>query len=104
MTPGFVFFNLQLFTLVSDLYCTGTMRDMKRWVYEIHSTFIVRDAPLAIKLDDSVVEGIENILKVCVWDLCDSQYISDITSALPPYIDISTRGIISPLSLHETCL
>lgn len=57
---------MQLFTLISDLYSTGTMRDMKRWAYEIHSTFVVPDAPLAIKLDDSVVEGIENILKVCV--------------------------------------
>lgn len=65
-------FSSQLFTLVSDLYSTGSLRDMKRWAYEIHSTFVVRDAPLAIKLDDSIIETIENVLKVggCwPWDL-----------------------------------
>jgi len=56
---------LQLFTLVSDLYMNGTAKDMRRWAYEIHSTFILKDAPLAIKLEDGVIETIEFTLKVC---------------------------------------
>lgn len=42
----------------------GSIKDMRRWAYEIISTFIVKNAPLAIKLDDVVIEAIENTLKV----------------------------------------
>ena len=37
---------------------------MRRWAYEIHSTFILKDAPLAIKFSDDIVEAIENTLNV----------------------------------------
>lgn len=54
----------------------GSVREMKKWAYEIHSTFIVKDAPLDIKLDEVIVETIENMLKVCSlyiyqWVQCD---------------------------------
>ena len=39
---------------------------MRRWAYEIHSTFILKDAPLDIKLSDAIVEDIENLLNVSV--------------------------------------
>ena len=39
---------------------------MRRWAYEIHSTFILKDAPLAIKFSDDIVEAIENTLNVCM--------------------------------------
>lgn len=49
---------------MSDLYQAGSLRDMKKWAYELHSTFTVRDAPLAVKLDEPVIGAIENTLKV----------------------------------------
>ena len=34
----------QFFYLISDLYKEGNAKDMRRWAYEIHSTFLVPDA------------------------------------------------------------
>ena len=35
---------LQLFYLLTDLYKEGNVKEMKKWAYEIHSTFLVPDA------------------------------------------------------------
>ena len=37
---------------------------MRRWAYEIHSTFTVKEAPLDIKLEEAIIDTIENTLKV----------------------------------------
>lgn len=37
-------FLLQLFYLLTDLYKEGNVKEMKKWAYEIHSTFLVPDA------------------------------------------------------------
>lgn len=36
-----------LFYLITDLYKKGTVKDMRKWAYEIHSTFLVPTAPLS---------------------------------------------------------
>lgn len=36
-----------LFYLITDLYKKGNVKDMRKWAYEIHSTFLVPTAPLA---------------------------------------------------------
>lgn len=35
---------LQLFYLVTDLYKEGSAKEMKKWAYEIHSSFLVPGA------------------------------------------------------------
>lgn len=35
-----------LFYLITDLYKEGNVKDMRKWAYEIHSTFVVPTAPL----------------------------------------------------------
>jgi len=35
---------LQLFYLVTDLYKEGNAKEMKKWAYEIHSSFLVPGA------------------------------------------------------------
>lgn len=35
-----------LFYLITDLYKKGNVKDMRKWAYEIHSTFLVPTAPL----------------------------------------------------------
>jgi hypothetical protein len=39
-----------LFYLISDLYKDGNAKDMRKWAYEIHSTFLVPTAVSAFKL------------------------------------------------------
>lgn len=36
-----------LFYLITDLYKKGNVKDMRKWAYEIHSTFLVPSAPLS---------------------------------------------------------
>ena len=43
---------------------SGSLKDMRRWAYEIHSTFTVKEAPLDIKLEEAIIDTIENTLKV----------------------------------------
>lgn len=36
-----------LFYLITDLYKKGNVKEMRKWAYEIHSTFLIPTAPLA---------------------------------------------------------
>lgn len=36
-----------LFYMITDLYKKGNVKDMRKWAYEIHSTFLVPTAPLS---------------------------------------------------------
>ena len=38
------FCDVQFFHLITDLYKEGTAKDMKKWAYEIHSTYLVPNA------------------------------------------------------------
>ncbi|XP_066280564.1 rho guanine nucleotide exchange factor 11-like isoform X10 [Branchiostoma lanceolatum] len=51
------------FIVVTDSYKTGTMKEMRKWAYEIHSTFLVASAPLRIHVDDGIVRAIDEALK-----------------------------------------
>ncbi|KAL3887292.1 hypothetical protein ACJMK2_027235, partial [Sinanodonta woodiana] len=54
-----------LFYLMANYYnqAQGNTKDLKKWAYEIHSTFLVHQAPLKVKLDDSVVTSIDQTLQ-----------------------------------------
>ncbi|XP_037917502.1 uncharacterized protein LOC119655610 isoform X4 [Hermetia illucens] len=53
-----------LFYLITDLYKEGTAKDMRKWAYEIHSTFLVPSAPLLwFKVDESLAREVDNILQ-----------------------------------------
>lgn len=48
-----------LFYLITDLYKKGNVKDMRKWAYEIHSTFLVPTSPLAFFPDtDNMCETI----------------------------------------------
>ncbi|XP_043228876.1 rho guanine nucleotide exchange factor 11-like isoform X13 [Amphibalanus amphitrite] len=47
------------FYLISDLYKEGNAKDMRRWAYEIHSTFLVPDAVMRV---NGIEEG--SLLKI----------------------------------------
>ncbi|XP_078675940.1 rho guanine nucleotide exchange factor 12-like isoform X10 [Branchiostoma floridae x Branchiostoma belcheri] len=51
------------FIIVTDSYKNGTMKEMRKWAYEIHSTFLVASAPLRIHVDDGIVRAIDEALK-----------------------------------------
>ncbi len=42
----------QFFYLVTDKYMDGTLRELQKWAYEIHSSFLVPGAPLRIPLEE----------------------------------------------------
>lgn len=53
-----------LFYLISGLYKEGTVKDMRKWAYEIHSTFLVPRAPLMWEgVDESLAREVDDVLQ-----------------------------------------
>ncbi|XP_041470960.1 rho guanine nucleotide exchange factor 12-like isoform X1 [Lytechinus variegatus] len=50
------------FYLVTDSYASGNLRDMKKWVYDIFSTFLGSGGPLRIQMSESLVNNIEHTI------------------------------------------
>lgn len=53
------------FYLITDLYKRGNLKDMRKWVYEIYSSFLAPDAPMQIfsaEIQELVVNTIESKL------------------------------------------
>ncbi|XP_070547722.1 rho guanine nucleotide exchange factor 11-like isoform X9 [Ptychodera flava] len=55
--PSAVFFYL-----VTDSYSTGNLKEMKKWAYEIFSTFLAPSAPLRIEVDESIIQTIDDTI------------------------------------------
>ncbi|KFM79191.1 Rho guanine nucleotide exchange factor 11, partial [Stegodyphus mimosarum] len=52
------------FYLISDMYEQGSGRDMKKWAYEIHSSFLVPGAPLKVSsVDETILHEIDEVLQ-----------------------------------------
>ncbi|CAL7948274.1 unnamed protein product [Xylocopa violacea] len=52
-----------LFYLVTDLYKEGNAKEMRKWAYEIHSSFLVPGAPLRLhNVDENVAHEIDDVL------------------------------------------
>ncbi|XP_076036455.1 uncharacterized protein LOC143022226 isoform X2 [Oratosquilla oratoria] len=52
------------FYLITDLYKEGIGKEMKRWAYEIHSSFLLPGAPLRLSnIDESVLREIDQTLQ-----------------------------------------
>lgn len=53
-----------LFYLITGLYKEGTAKDMRKWVYEIHSTFLVPRAPLSwYRQDEMLAREVDAVLQ-----------------------------------------
>lgn len=53
-----------LFYLITGLYKDGAAKDMRKWVYEIHSTFLVPRAPLSwYRQDENLAREIDAVLQ-----------------------------------------
>ncbi|XP_025425512.1 rho guanine nucleotide exchange factor 11-like isoform X3 [Sipha flava] len=53
-----------LFYLVTNLFKEGNAKEMKKWAYEIHSSFLVPCAPLRLNnIEDNIVREIDDILQ-----------------------------------------
>ncbi|XP_032229131.1 rho guanine nucleotide exchange factor 12 isoform X5 [Nematostella vectensis] len=50
------------FWLVTESYRDGNLKEMKKWSYEIYSTFLAEKAPLKIVIDRGIVQAIESTL------------------------------------------
>ncbi|XP_016988743.1 uncharacterized protein LOC108051233 isoform X2 [Drosophila rhopaloa] len=54
-----------LFYLITELYKEGTSKDMRKWAYEIHSTFLVPRAPLSwYRQDELLAREVDNVLQL----------------------------------------
>ncbi|GFO33630.1 rho guanine nucleotide exchange factor 12-like, partial [Plakobranchus ocellatus] len=53
-----------LFHIISDSFnrVSGSAKELRKWAYEIYSTFIAQMAPLCIGVDDSIINQIDSIL------------------------------------------
>uniref|UniRef100_A0A182VH61 Regulator of G protein signalling-like domain-containing protein n=1 Tax=Anopheles merus TaxID=30066 RepID=A0A182VH61_ANOME len=53
-----------LFYMITMLYKEGTVKDMRKWAYEIHSTFLVPGAPLlCANVDEALARDIDDVLQ-----------------------------------------
>lgn len=55
-----------LFYLITGLYKDGTAKDMRKWAYEIHSTFLVPRAPLLwckVNESETLARDVDNVLQ-----------------------------------------
>ncbi|GAB0090164.1 uncharacterized protein DMENIID0001_048560 [Sergentomyia squamirostris] len=53
-----------LFYLITGLYKEGSVKDMRKWAYEIHSTFLVPQAPLLwANVDESLAREVDDVLQ-----------------------------------------
>lgn len=53
-----------LFYLITSLYKEGTVKDMRKWAYEIHSTFLVPRAPLLwCDVDVNMLREVDDVLQ-----------------------------------------
>ncbi|XP_055706174.1 rho guanine nucleotide exchange factor 12 isoform X6 [Phlebotomus papatasi] len=53
-----------LFYLITGLYKEGSVKDMRKWAYEIHSTFLVPQAPLLWStVDESLAREVDDVLQ-----------------------------------------
>jgi Rho guanine nucleotide exchange factor 12 len=48
-------FPFQFFYLITENYKLGALKEMQKWAYEIHSSFVVPGAPLRIPNVEQVV-------------------------------------------------
>uniref|UniRef100_A0A0B7BJT6 Rho guanine nucleotide exchange factor 11 n=1 Tax=Arion vulgaris TaxID=1028688 RepID=A0A0B7BJT6_9EUPU len=53
-----------LFHIISDLYSRspGSNKELRKWAYEMFSTFIYKLAPLSISVEDNIISQIDSIL------------------------------------------
>lgn len=52
-----------LFYLITRIYRDGTAKDMRKWAYEIHSTFLVPGAPLQLpNVDENIAHEVDEVL------------------------------------------
>ncbi|KAL7288905.1 hypothetical protein TKK_0016873 [Trichogramma kaykai] len=52
-----------LFYLITDQYKEGNAKEMRKWAYEIHSSFLVPGAPLRLNnVDENVAREIDDVL------------------------------------------
>ncbi|KAL5274603.1 ARHGEF12 family protein [Megaselia abdita] len=53
-----------LFYLITDLFKEGNLKELRKWAYEIHSTFLVPSAPLAwFNVDESLINEVDMTLQ-----------------------------------------
>ncbi|KAI4470985.1 rho guanine nucleotide exchange factor 2 isoform d [Holotrichia oblita] len=55
--------NSLLFYLLTNLYKEGNVKEMKKWAYEIHSSFLVPGAPLHLSnVEENIAHEIDDVL------------------------------------------
>ena len=55
--------NPLLFYLITDAYKSGSVKEMRKWAYEIHSCFLVPRSPLELpNLDENTINHIDKFL------------------------------------------
>ena len=62
MVDSFVALSFfQFFYLITEIYLLGTVREMQRWAYEIHSTFLVPGSSMQItpNLEQTAIDEID---------------------------------------------
>lgn len=51
-----------LFHIVTESYSQGSNKELRKWAYEIYSTFLHEKSPLRVNIDDELVSEVESTL------------------------------------------
>ncbi|KAK7488904.1 hypothetical protein BaRGS_00019861, partial [Batillaria attramentaria] len=101
-----------LFYIVSDAFkqTQGNTKDLRKWGYEIFSTFLVPKAPLRVPVDDSLVQQVneliqskdnnENALRT-MFDGCRAALNSELNDQLADFRQKRDLGLGSIFGVHE---
>ena len=59
LTPNSLSY-FQFFYLITETYKEATLKEMQKWAYEIHTSFLVPSAPLRVKphLEEAAIKEI----------------------------------------------
>merc|ERR1712002_882795 len=98
------------FYLVTESYQQGSMKDLRRWAFEIYSTFLIKDSPLKVKVDDHIVSTVdqnltekfekEDIMKT-IFHYPRHVVQSEISQLLTDYRYKKTLGLANMYGDHE---
>ncbi|XP_076457350.1 rho guanine nucleotide exchange factor 11-like [Babylonia areolata] len=104
-----------LFYLVTDMYkqTAGSTKDLRKWGYEIFSTFLVPEAPLRVEVHESLVARANEVLMAGsgrnenelvlrgMFDGCRSALSQELSEQLAEFRNMRVRGLDTIFGAHE---
>lgn len=107
--------SAMLFYIVTDMFkqTAGSTKDLRKWGYEIYSTFLVPTAPLLVGVSSSLVSRVGELLAVgssrsenemmlrSMFDACRTALGPELTDQLVEFRNMRAMGLGNIFGVHE---